>query len=84
MINLIDHKGKQETIGRAFTRLVRDLNMDDVNYEWFDFHRECKSMKWENISKLLEKLTPDMENFDYFMALIDTSDVITYLIMLFI
>ena len=49
--------------------------MDNVGYEWFDFHDECKSMKWENISRLMAKLTEEMDNYDYFMALIDMETV---------
>jgi hypothetical protein len=24
-----------------------------IAYTWFDFHGECKKMKWENLSKLV-------------------------------
>ncbi len=46
-----------------------------MDYEWFDFHEECKKMKWENISKLMSRLTSEIECYDYFMALIETTDV---------
>lgn len=29
------------------------LKDDSICYTWFDFHGECKNMKWENLSKLL-------------------------------
>ena len=30
-----------------------------VDFVWFDFHRECKNMKYENLSKL-EAITADL------------------------
>jgi len=33
---------------------------------WFDFHAECKNMKYENISILLDKITHEMDNYGYF------------------
>ena len=29
------------------------MNDPYVEYVWFDFHGECKKMKWENLSKLV-------------------------------
>ena len=26
---------------------------DNIHYTWFDFHSECKNMKYENLSKLV-------------------------------
>lgn len=50
--------------------------IEDAGYEWFDFHRECRGMKWENISKLIAKIVPEIDSFEYFMAEIGTSNVI--------
>lgn len=33
---------------------------------WFDFHAECKNMKYENISILLDKVSHELENYGYF------------------
>ncbi len=74
VVNLIDKKGKQDTLGKAFGETLRALKMDDsVGYEWFDFHSECKNMKWENMSKLIAALASEIECFDYFMALVENS-----------
>ena len=27
-----------------------------MNLVWFDFHAECKNMKYENLSKLLDQV----------------------------
>jgi phosphatidylinositol 4-phosphatase len=55
-INLIDKKKDQGRIGDAFTRVHTALNDKDIKYTWFDFHGECKNMKWGNLSKLVDEV----------------------------
>jgi hypothetical protein len=72
LINLIDKKGSQKTIGDAFTELVPKLEQKEkLHYEWFDFHDECKKMKWENLSKLIDNIKEQVDKQDYFMAKLD-------------
>ena len=35
-------------------------NMPKAKYEYFDFHTECKNMRWDRISVLLAKLEEDL------------------------
>jgi len=41
-------------IGENFTKVYNELKDQDLHYVWFDFHGECKKMKWENLSKLVD------------------------------
>ncbi|KAG6869151.1 hypothetical protein C0993_012250 [Termitomyces sp. T159_Od127] len=41
--------------------LQETLNMPDVRYEYFDFHTECKNMRWDRISILTDILKDDLE-----------------------
>ncbi len=34
--------------------------MPKTRYEYFDFHNECKNMRWDRISVLLAKLEDDL------------------------
>ena len=68
MINLIDKKGNQKKIGDQFTRLYQELKDSDLNYTWFDFHGECKKMKWENLSKLVNIVKEELNKYGHFMA----------------
>lgn len=68
MINLIDRKGSQNRIGREFTNIYKKLEDKDLKYTWFDFHGECKNMKWENLSKLVDVVKEDMGNYSHFVA----------------
>lgn len=71
MVNLIDKKGSQQKIGNKFTELFSQLRDPALNYTWFDFHGECKNMKWENLSKLVSIIEGDLQDHGYFMAQID-------------
>jgi phosphatidylinositol 4-phosphatase len=53
-INLIDKKGSQLRIGTTFTHIMDRLKDNLIKYVWFDFHHECRKMRWENLSKLVD------------------------------
>jgi len=44
------------------------LKDDKLTYEWFDFHHECKGLKFENLSKLLATLNEKLIGFGGFRA----------------
>ena len=50
------------------TRVYQELKDGDLNYTWFDFHGECKKMKWENLSKLVNIVKEELNKYDSFMA----------------
>jgi hypothetical protein len=56
---LVDKKKSEAHLGRGFGRTVgnvaRKLSFD-IEYEWFDFHKECSKMKWHNLSKLIDHI----------------------------
>ena len=41
-------------LGTEFEKQVKELNDEHIKFVWFDFHAECKNMKYENLSKLLD------------------------------
>lgn len=49
-------------------KVVRNLNDTDLSYVWFDFHGECKNMKWENLSKLVDICKNELSNYGNFIA----------------
>ena len=42
---------------------ANQANMPKTKYEYFDFHTECKNMRWDRISVLLEKLEEDLNEY---------------------
>ena len=39
--------------------------MPKTKYEYFDFHNECKNMRWDRISVLIGKLEEDLHQYGY-------------------
>lgn len=60
---LVDRHGNEKAIGESYESLYRKAEereqTEDINFEWFDFHAECRGMKFENVSRLVSKF----ENF---------------------
>lgn len=50
-------------IGDQFTRVFNEMKDNDLSYTWFDFHGECKKMKWENLSKLVDIIKEELSNY---------------------
>lgn len=68
---LIDKHGTESTIGETYERQMQRLNSDggsedkSVDFEWFDFHKECKGMRFENVSILLHTLQTSLQAFGW-------------------
>ena len=60
-INLVDQKKDQKIIGDYYSNLILNYkeknknNANKIDFAWFDFHSECKKLKYENIKKLFKK-----------------------------
>ena len=52
-VNLIDMKKDQQALGIRFKKTIDDLKLKTLRYVWFDFHHECKKMKYGNLFKLV-------------------------------
>jgi len=58
MINLIDKKGDQLKLGNLFHNIYNKIVFDfpeeqKPDFIWFDFHDNCKKMKYENLNILI-------------------------------
>ncbi|EGZ07222.1 hypothetical protein PHYSODRAFT_565275 [Phytophthora sojae] len=71
-VNLIDKKKEQLKLGEAMAKTVTDAATKDshilaaVRLVWFDFHRECRNMKWGNLEKLIKQVDDDFLDHGYF------------------
>ena len=78
-INLIDKKKDQKKIGEEFERLCNEYksretkNGKNLEFSWFDFHHECKKMRYGNIKKLFmtENVSKNLEESKYTIVKID-------------
>lgn len=72
-INLVNQKGAELALVKAFKHHVDALGRSDVRLINWDFHQECRKMKYENISKLCELIKDDSESMGYFCAKVSSS-----------
>ncbi|KAI0803150.1 SacI homology domain-containing protein [Irpex lacteus] len=66
LVSLVNHKGHEKPVKEAYEQGVAQLNHPNVHYQYFDFHNECKHMRWDRISVLIEKMEEDLINQGYF------------------
>ncbi|XP_014209737.1 phosphatidylinositide phosphatase SAC1 [Copidosoma floridanum] len=67
LINLIDHKGAEATLEKAYRDIVQELKNQNIKYEAFDFHAECGKMQWHRLEILMARLAHDQEQMGYFL-----------------
>jgi phosphatidylinositol 4-phosphatase len=66
LVNLIDQRGPEDVLEKAFARTVAVLNLPNVRYEAFDFHAECKKMRWDRLNILIDRLAHEQDDFSVF------------------
>ena len=65
---MIDKKGSQLRVGEKMSQIHSAIADPNIDYVWFDFHGECKNMKWENLKKLVDIVKEKMLSYGHFMA----------------
>ncbi|XP_015043580.2 phosphatidylinositide phosphatase SAC1 isoform X1 [Drosophila pseudoobscura] len=70
-VNLVDQKGAEGELEATFQRLVRELANPNVKYEAFDFHHECRKMRWDRLNILIDRLAHDTERFAFYHSFDD-------------
>lgn len=73
LLNLIDQKGAEGTMEKAFNDTVASIGYSSVRYEPFDFHAECRKMRWDRLSILIDRVALDQDEMGYFLLLRDGS-----------
>lgn len=73
MLNLIDQKGAEGRLEKAFRDVIHTLAYPSVLYEPFDFHGECRNMRWDRLSILIDRVAHDQDEMGFFLILRDGS-----------
>uniref|UniRef100_A0A182J223 Phosphatidylinositol-3-phosphatase SAC1 n=1 Tax=Anopheles atroparvus TaxID=41427 RepID=A0A182J223_ANOAO len=68
LINLIDHKGAEDVLEKAYDAAISTLANKKLTYVSFDFHQECKKMRYDRLSNLIWRIAKDQDNFGVFHA----------------
>ncbi|KAK0546479.1 Phosphoinositide phosphatase sac1 [Tilletia horrida] len=72
LANLVNQKGYEKPVKEAYEAAMTELENDKVIYTYFDFHHECKGMKFERVMGLVHTLEEKGLSSDNFFHL-DTS-----------
>lgn len=73
LLDLVDQKGAEGRLEQAFSDVIASIGYTSVRYEPFDFHAECRHMKWERLSILIDRVAHDQDEMGYFLLLRDGS-----------
>ena len=71
-VSLIDRHGGEASVGQCYEQHAQHLNKHGglngtrLDFVWFDFHDKCRGMKFENVSLLVQELSPSLSSFGYF------------------
>ena len=65
--SLVDKHGGEAKIGEEYEaatkRSIDSGHLHDLGFEWFDFHTECRGMKFENVDRLVKALGDTLASF---------------------
>lgn len=68
---LVDKHGVEVKIGEAYGEFINNFNQHDdlggskIGFEWFDFHSECRGMKFENVKHLVDSISGTLDDFGH-------------------
>ncbi|PRP89541.1 hypothetical protein PROFUN_00805 [Planoprotostelium fungivorum] len=67
VVNLVDRLGIEADLGDHFETLVKLYNNENVKYIAFDFHVKCKNNRYDQMSTLLEEISPLLDSHRYYL-----------------
>ncbi|KAK6205200.1 SacI homology domain-containing protein [Scheffersomyces amazonensis] len=59
LVNLVNQSGYEKPVKQSYEHIVDNLPTNiasKIHYLYFDFHHECRKMRWDRIKLLLERL----------------------------
>lgn len=66
LVNLIDHRGAEDVLEKAFATTISTLGYQNVRYESYDFHAECRKMRYDRLHNLIARLAHEQDEFGVF------------------
>jgi hypothetical protein len=60
IVNLLKQKGREKSVKEAFENYLSQLPQEKLKYMHFDFHQECKHMRWERIDLVMDQLHDEL------------------------
>ena len=78
MVNLVNNKGHELPIKEAFERAMSSVATDQklsslAHYVYFDFHTECKGMRFDRVSILIDRIAGPLNEMGWFHSLVPSA-----------
>ncbi|KAI8367816.1 SacI homology domain-containing protein [Choanephora cucurbitarum] len=65
LVNLVNTHGYEQPMGQLYASIVKQLADPNLKYVHFDFHLECRKMRWHRVQLLIDQLESDLKNQGY-------------------
>ncbi|WWC92502.1 uncharacterized protein L201_007461 [Kwoniella dendrophila CBS 6074] len=77
LVNLVNQKGHEQPVKEAFEKYMSlvtnsgdDLLLKEkAHYLYFDFHHECRKLRFDKIQLLIDRLEPDLDKMMWFHSI---------------
>ncbi|GAA5859366.1 hypothetical protein JCM5353_004677 [Sporobolomyces roseus] len=66
LVNLVNQKGYEKPVKEAYERALDALKNDRLNYVYFDFHHECKGLRFDRVDGLIDGLDQELQKQSYY------------------
>lgn len=67
-VNLVHSTGWEGRLANVYNDLSQRLEKNNFSYVAFDFHHNCRSMRWDRIDWLISNLSTDIQDQSYFLS----------------
>ena len=76
-VNLMGRsKRNEQLVTETFERHIQQNNLDNVKYEYFDFHHACKGQRFDRVNPLIEKLSHLNKIFRFYVEDLEKKTVL--------
>ncbi|KAH6564773.1 hypothetical protein BASA60_010156 [Batrachochytrium salamandrivorans] len=65
VVNLINKHGYESPLGVEFANRVGEMKDERIRFIHFDFHENCRKMRWDRISVLIQSIQEDLDEQGY-------------------
>lgn len=67
LVNLVNSKGYEAPVKNAYENVVEALDDAQLHYVYFDYHHECRNLKWHRVKILIDHLVQlGLSNTDFY------------------
>ncbi|BGP13525.1 hypothetical protein JCM10213_005361 [Rhodosporidiobolus nylandii] len=66
LVNLVNSHGYEQPVKEAYERALDAMQNPRVKYTYFDFHKECRGLRFDRVSVLIDGMDEGLGKMGYF------------------